>query len=265
MVFVLTLTLRARPSCPTLVPNTKASGQQPHGALQSVMKTKSPIFTFGHFSCHFCLLCSSGIYCLSHLLQNWDTTCCTRRHCLGYVLPSWMMHQGKDAFPPKWFGVRGVSSRGSSLHFVSGHPFTIHSTLQNMLWSMSSVKRERPWRMALRTLPIVLIILSQMPPWCEAYCVLNFHSTSFLHASQMTLLQSSWRRLCVNSACVPTRFVPLSNQTHSGYPRQAMKRANPFMNGSVSRLGRSSMYIALVVKQVYVHPYLLTSARPYFT
>ena len=161
--------------------------------------------------------------------------------------------------------VRGASHRGSSLHFVSGHPFTIHSTSQNMLWSTSSVKRERPWRIAQRTLQIVLIILSQMPPWGEAYCGLNFHSTSNPRASRMTLLQSSWRKLHVNSACAQTRFVPLSNQTHSGYPRRAMKHTNPLMNVPVSMLGRSSMCIALVVKQVYIHAYLLTSVRPYFT
>ena len=232
------------------------------------MRTKSPTQTLGRMRCHFCRDCSWGKYSATQRLQNALTMLWTWRHCFLYLSLSWNTPIGKDILLPsmsKWFGVKGVSSFTSLLHFVSGRPFTTFSTSPKNVWRESSVNLAFLWRIAVNNLRMVRISLSHTPPWCDARGVLNIHSVLNRRAVCTILLRSNWRRLFDNSLFPPTKFVALSHRTVFGHPRRETKRMRALMKASVSNEFYFSMWIARVVKHVKTIPYRFVSDLPCLT
>ena len=59
-----------------------------------------------------------------------------------------------------------------------------------------------------------------------------------------------------NSECPPLKLVALSENIDVGVPRRAMKRLNVFINVSLSKSSKVSMWIALTLKHTNMHRYL---------
>ena len=165
----------------------------------------------------------------------------------------------------RWFGVNAAGSLTSSLLLVMGRLLMRFSMMAKVVWRISSVILALELMTPKRTFRMVRIWRSHTPPKCEDNGGWKTHSTIFWRAAQMILERSRPRKLRDNSACAPTRFVPLSDQIFKGHPRREMNRKNPLIKVSASKLPRTSICTALDEKHVYTQPYLLTSERPTFT
>ena len=130
---------------------------------------------------------------------------------------------------------------------------------------ISSVKRALGDKITTRTRRTVLIIRSHNQPWWLAWGWLKTHSIARRLASRTNAWRSSCRKARVSSLCVPTMFVPLSENTRSTWPRRATNLINPLMNESVVKSSNFSMWTAREVKHEYIQAYLLTFARPTVT
>ena len=62
-----------------------------------------------------------------------------------------------------------------------------------------------------------------------------------------------------NSECRPLKLVALSENIDFGVPRRAVKRLSAFINESLSKSSKVSMWIALTLKHTNMHPYLFNS------
>ena len=146
------------------------------------MYTKSPFFTLGLDTSHFCRRVSSGRYSRSQRLQKWFTINCTCRHRFRYWSLSFDTVQAYDRLScnsSRWFGVSASSSLVSSLSLVIGRLLTRFSASQKTVVKISSLRRVLRLNNAYNTHRTVFIMRSQTPPMCDAWGGLNFQSTSW--------------------------------------------------------------------------------------
>ena len=82
-----------------------------------------------------------------------------------------------------------------------------------------------------------LIILSQIPPICEAmgtFMLKFIQSQSFAWRNSLTRAWSSSCKAAASSFLAPTKFVPWSERSSRTFPRLLMKRRRALMKESAS-------------------------------
>ena len=138
LIFVCRRTDRANPLLSWKASKTLPSGQEPRGAVGSMMITISPGLRLPLFWFHFCRSCSKGRYSRIHLFQKRSEIYWTCLHLrLTYRSCCSNSPGGKACFPfisRIWLGVRGSRLFGS---FVYGRSCRIASASYMIVWNPS--------------------------------------------------------------------------------------------------------------------------------
>ena len=98
------------------------------------------------------------------------------------------------------------------------------------------------------------------PPKCEACGGLKIHSHPYSLRYRSTFSCSISLRDSANFALPPTKFVPLSHRSRAAGPRNAKKRLRAQMSEPASIDSRTSMWMALLLRQVKTSPQRLALA-----
>ena len=229
---------------------TLATGHLFLGDWFSFNRTTSPILKFLCGRIHLFLACNCCRYSLLHLDQNSCARCCVRLHLFLQYRSSLLNSPGGGStslvFPvSSILGDNGGAESGSlRVSTVRGLLLIVYSALQRTVLNDSLSRR----------LPCSLICLSQTPPKLLPHA--GFLFQSMLSISSIAFL---------SSASAPMKFVPLSQQISLTDPRLQMKRLSAFINESVYKESATSMWTALLARQVNKASYLFTTALPHWT
>lgn len=232
-------------------------------------RTISPAWRFRFELFHLLLVCSVWIYSRLHRNQNSSARYWTRlqRRCeyrsTGRDSPGGGP-TGRVFIVKSMDGERGSGSSVSDRMVVMGRALTIAVTSAISVTKSSCVSCDPPSskNMSSNTQRMVPICRSHAPPNCEAYGGLKRHSQPSSLTYRSNLRWSISFIVSSSSDFPPMKLVPRSLLSSDAGPRSAKKRLSAQMKELVSMDSKTSMWTALLLRQVRKRPQRLEPVVP---